>query len=102
MGYEDFTKKCIEFNKENNIDISNLEVCPVHIFAIQNKPCCQNIVAGIKNCELCEKPICPICGRHGVNQLSRVTGYISSVSGWNEAKKQELKDRKRYSIGNMV
>jgi len=29
-----------------------------------------------------------------VEHLSRVTGYIQAVSGWNEGKKQELKDRK--------
>jgi len=34
-----------------------------------------------------------------VEHLSRVTGYIQAVSGWNEGKKQELKDRKRYGWG---
>ena len=42
---------------------------------------------------------CPNCGSDDVEQLSRVTGYIQAVSGWNEAKKQELKDRKRYGVG---
>ena len=42
---------------------------------------------------------CPNCGSEDVEQLSRVTGYIQAVSGWSEAKKQELKDRKRYGVG---
>ncbi|MDF0591364.1 anaerobic ribonucleoside-triphosphate reductase [Methanotrichaceae archaeon Mx] len=40
---------------------------------------------------------CPRCGSDHLEHLSRVTGYLQSVSGWNEAKKQELKDRNRYS-----
>ena len=43
------------------------------------------------------KEECPRCGSDNLEHLSRVTGYLQSVSGWNEAKKQELKDRNRYS-----
>jgi anaerobic ribonucleoside-triphosphate reductase len=42
---------------------------------------------------------CPNCDSENVEHLSRVTGYIQAVSGWNEGKKQELKDRKRYGVG---
>ncbi|MDO8724460.1 MAG: anaerobic ribonucleoside-triphosphate reductase [Candidatus Methanoperedens sp.] len=42
---------------------------------------------------------CPNCESENVEHLSRVTGYIQAVSGWNEGKKQELKDRKRYGVG---
>jgi ribonucleoside-triphosphate reductase len=45
---------------------------------------------------------CENCGSDNVEQLSRVTGYIQAVGGWNAAKKQELKDRQRYPISNMV
>jgi anaerobic ribonucleoside-triphosphate reductase len=31
-------------------------------------------------------------------QVSRVTGYLQDVSGWNAGKRQELKDRMRYSV----
>jgi ribonucleoside-triphosphate reductase len=31
-----------------------------------------------------------------VQHLSRITGYLQSVEGWNRGKRQELKDRKRY------
>lgn len=41
---------------------------------------------------------CPKCGSKNVQHLSRITGYLQSVEGWNEGKKQELKDRKRYEI----
>lgn len=41
---------------------------------------------------------CPNCGSSNVEHLSRVTGYIQAVSGWNEGKKQELIDRKRYAV----
>jgi len=44
---------------------------------------------------------CPNCESENVEHLSRVTGYIQAVSGWNEGKKQELKDRKRYGVGGM-
>lgn len=53
---------------------------------------------GIKFCEVCGKPVCPECGDHDVIQLSRVTGYLQDVTGWNEAKKQELKDRVRTNF----
>jgi ribonucleoside-triphosphate reductase len=39
---------------------------------------------------------CPSCGSEDVDHISRITGYLQAVSGWNSAKRQELKDRKRY------
>jgi anaerobic ribonucleoside-triphosphate reductase len=51
---------------------------------------CFHVASGLKE-------ECPNCGSTDLEHLSRVTGYLQSVSGWNEAKKQELKDRKRYS-----
>ncbi len=45
---------------------------------------------------------CPNCESDNVEHLSRVTGYIQAVSGWNEGKKQELKDRKRYGVGGAM
>ncbi|MCX6680605.1 MAG: anaerobic ribonucleoside-triphosphate reductase [Methanothrix sp.] len=40
---------------------------------------------------------CPSCGSDDVDHISRITGYLQAVSGWNSAKRQELKDRKRYN-----
>jgi len=41
--------------------------------------------------------VCPNCGSKNVDFISRVTGYLQAVSGWNAGKKEELMDRKRYS-----
>lgn len=54
--------------------------------------------SGVSYCPVCGEPECPVCGSHDVAQISRVTGYLQEVSGWNTAKQQELKDRKRYDI----
>lgn len=43
------------------------------------------------------KENCPNCGSEEVDHISRITGYLQAVSGWNSAKRQELKDRKRYN-----
>lgn len=61
---------------------------------------CRNgdIIAGADICPVCNKPCCPICYNHSVVSLSRVTGYVSDIGGWNNAKRQELLDRQRYSI----
>ncbi|WP_245546385.1 anaerobic ribonucleoside-triphosphate reductase [Methanomethylovorans hollandica] len=48
------------------------------------------------------KDACENCGSSNVEQMSRVTGYIQSVSGWNAAKKQELADRKRYKVAGIA
>jgi len=58
--------------------------------------CHHEIVAGIAHCKKCGQPVCPTCNGHDVSQVSRVTGYLSDVGGWNNSKKQELKDRTRY------
>lgn len=56
------------------------------------------VISGVDICPICRDPMCPECYNHSVVSLSRVTGYIQDVSGWNTAKKQELEDRKRYVI----
>ncbi|MBN1134681.1 MAG: anaerobic ribonucleoside-triphosphate reductase, partial [Methanosarcinaceae archaeon] len=48
------------------------------------------------------KETCPNCGSTNVEHLSRVTGYIQAVDGWNAAKKQELLDRMRYNVADMM
>lgn len=103
LTVEQFIEKCLRFNDMHLGVLPNIQKgtdCPVHIYAggIGQKAC-KSAVAGIKNCPVCGKGMCPKCGNHSVEQLSRVTGYIQSVGGWNESKKQELKDRQRYNIG---
>ena len=60
--------------------------------------CNHEIISGIEYCPLCGQAVCPECGSHDVVQVSRVTGYLQDVSGWNAGKQQELKDRMRYSV----
>ncbi|MBS7637984.1 anaerobic ribonucleoside-triphosphate reductase [Candidatus Bathyarchaeota archaeon] len=52
---------------------------------------CQNTSSGLLES-------CPNCGSKEVRWWSRITGYYSDVTGWNEGKKRELKDRYRISI----
>ncbi len=99
MNLMEFIEACTDFNKINpGINISDMESCPVHVFSTISHREYHRIIPGIAYCPLCEKAMCSHCGSHNVEQLSRVTGYIQAVSGWNEAKVQELRDRKRYNI----
>ena len=60
--------------------------------------CSHEILSGIDYCPLCHAAACPECGSHDDVQISRVTGYLQDVSGWNAGKQQELKDRVRYTV----
>jgi ribonucleoside-triphosphate reductase len=52
---------------------------------------CGRVTGGINE-------LCPNCGSSNVEWWSRVTGYYQAVSGWNEAKRRELKDRYRVAL----
>ncbi|MHA2021983.1 MAG: anaerobic ribonucleoside-triphosphate reductase, partial [Candidatus Thorarchaeota archaeon] len=41
---------------------------------------------------------CPKCGHHGIDIVSRITGYMQSLSSFNRAKRQEFLDRHRYTL----
>jgi len=62
--------------------------------------CSHDIVDTIRYCPDCGAPMCPECGSHDVSQVSRVTGYLAEVAGFNEGKQQELKDRHRINISD--
>lgn len=49
-------------------------------------------------CPLCGALCCPVCGCHDVMALSRITGYIQDIGGFNAAKAQEVKDRMHYDV----
>jgi len=88
-----------EFNDGNQIEIENSNDCPLqHWIIVNHANCGKDLVPLIEECPICGMPCCPDCGNHSVTQLSRVTGYVSDVSGWNASKKQELKDRTRYNV----
>ena len=72
--------------EENVVDMCPLDHCH----------CTHNIIETIAYCPLCGAAICPESGCHEVSQVSRVTGYLADVAGWNAGKQQELKDRARY------
>lgn len=57
--------------------------------------CSHDLAESLAYCPLCGAAVCPECGCHDVSQISRITGYLSDVGGWNAAKQQELKDRHR-------
>lgn len=61
--------------------------------------CNHSITDGISICSICGEFMCPICKSHDVSAVSRVTGYYSPVDAWCEGKKQELRDRHRYAVG---
>lgn len=78
-------------------------MCKVDSYSVYLKirgfNCRQGVVInGTDICPICKTAICPECFNHSCVSLSRVTGYIQDISGWNEAKKQELIDRKRYKM----
>ena len=59
--------------------------------------CLSEVNVGLVYCPDCGEAVCPGCGSHDVAQISRVTGYLQEVSGYNRAKQQEVKDRTRYN-----
>lgn len=72
-------------------------MCP-----LDHTHCPHGVVESLAYCPLCGDPICPECGSHDVSQISRVTGYMANVAGWNQGKAQELKDRARYTPADLA
>ena len=62
--------------------------------------CTFEISSGLTNCPVCGQPTCP-CGSHNVVVLSRVTGYLAELGGWNKGKRQEFLDRQRTVIADL-
>jgi hypothetical protein len=88
-----------EFNGGKQIKIKNPMDCPIAQWVAYNgAKCHRQMIPNTATCPICGSPVCPDCMNHLVVQLSRVTGYLSTVSGWNESKKQEFEDRNRYSL----
>jgi hypothetical protein len=88
-----------EFSPDEYITPENPLECPINQWVVFNhKKCPRQMVPNTMKCPLCGMPCCPDCYIHTVDQLSRVTGYLQAVSGWNNAKKQEFEDRHRYDL----
>ena len=91
--------KCIKCGMSGVELMCKVDVYSVHL-KLNNIVSCRRdeMISGVDMCPVCGRVMCPECYNHDCISLSRVTGYIQSVDGWNEGKKQELKDRKRYTI----
>jgi hypothetical protein len=55
-----------------------------------------------QKCPICNELMCPECGGHNIQVVSRVTGYLSPVGNWSKGKQQELFDRTRHNISGMI
>ena len=94
-----------KYKCHNCLHIVNASPCPLcnekdNIYPMcpeDHCNCGHEITTSLAYCKVCGQPVCPICNCHDVSQVSRVTGYLADVGGFNAGKKQELKDRKRYS-----
>ena len=81
---------------QEDID-SDVLKCPVHQYT-WTRGLCKRTTGGTKRCPVCGHYMCPDCMNHAADIMSRVTGYLQVVSGWNVAKKQEFEDRKHYDV----
>lgn len=91
-----------EFNGGKQLKLKNWKECPVALYVIMNgTKCMRLVVPNTDVCPVCGNPVCPDCMNHNVDQISRVTGYLATVSGFNANKKQEYLDRQRYDINVM-
>ncbi|MEG2812843.1 MAG: anaerobic ribonucleoside-triphosphate reductase, partial [Clostridium sp.] len=56
----------------------------------------------IDECRVCghsgiiEEDMCPECGNHDIRRIRRITGYLSTVDRFNDAKKAELDLRVKH------
>lgn len=87
--------------EESELEFGKCPICKGNTIAMcenDNGSCSHGIVGGTKICDICGEFICPKCGAHDVTPISRVTGYLSPIHGWNKSKQQELIDRTRYNV----
>ena len=104
LSKEAFIDRCAawinEFNDGQLMNIAENSKCPVQVWIEHNHANCgKDLVSNLAYCKVCGEPVCPDCGNHSVAQISRVTGYMSDVSGWNAGKRQELLERERFDVG---
>jgi len=103
MNYEQFLELTLAWLKDTNAgEMLKLESpldCPIHRWIKATCSVCSgDTVPNTAKCPICGNYECPDCHSHKVNVVSRVTGYLSVVSGWNTAKTQEFADRKHYDV----
>lgn len=79
---------CPDCGNEHNVLMCPLDHCNCHHL----------ITEQLAYCPICDQPMCPDCGTHDVFQLTRITGYINDIGGFNKGKAQEVKDRHRVLL----
>ena len=89
VSFENETGICPECNQADQVS----EMCPK-----DHCQCSHDITESLAYCPECGAAMCPVCGCHDVSQISRITGYMADVAGFNAGKRAELKDRTRYTI----
>lgn len=75
-------------------------LCIVPMCPVDHTDCHHLTTEKLAYCPLCGHQMCPVCGTHDVFQLTRITGYINDIDGFNHGKRQEVKDRVRSNIVN--
>lgn len=84
---------------DGKLELTDSLKCPVQQWIMQNnKACGRDMSAGIATCPICGEYMCKDCLNHKCTPLSRVTGYVAPVKGWNASKRQELRDRVKTQI----
>ena len=95
----DIMKEWVREEHDGKLKLENTRDCPVQKWIEHNnKGCGGDMVAGIVTCPVCGAYVCPVCMNHSCIPLSRVTGYIGAVDGWNASKQQELQDRVKTQV----
>jgi len=78
--------------------ICNDEKALATMCTLDHNGCKHDMMTKIAYCPVCGEAVCPECGDHNVMQISRITGYMQSVDGFNNAKRAELRDRVRVNL----
>lgn len=93
--------KCLIIIDEDDLVNGNCPECNGRVMLkkmceLDHCHCPHDVVETIAYCPKCGEAMCPECGCHDVAQISRVTGYLQEISGYNAGKQQEVKDRVRH------
>jgi len=101
LPFEEFCERAVVLREEFELEPEDIPAweCPVHKWALRHGAPCRKTVQRTEICPVCGSYMCPDCKNHAVEVISRITGYLQAVSGWNAGKRQELKERHRYGGG---
>jgi len=103
MSYRQFLELTLAWLDDTNdgkpLALKSPLDCPIHRWIkLTNGVCPRDTIPNTARCPVCGNYECPDCHSHMVDVMSRVTGYMQVVSGWNVSKKQEFEDRTRYTL----